>query len=252
MSAQAGPQSGRLYADLAWLWPVISPPSDYLAETDEIADLLRHHGRREVRRVLDLGCGGGHVDYGLKRHFTIVGVDLSEAMLALARGLNPEATYLQGDLRAPPTDELFDAVYLSDAVNHMLSESDLRQAFQAAYDRLAPGGVFLTVAEETRERFVAPQARVTQRVDEDVHVTFIEDICDPDPADSVYDLTLVFLVRRGSELTVEVDRHRCGVFPRATWEATARDAGFDVHLTALRSAEVPVIVGVKPAPIAAS
>lgn len=141
----------RLYGDLAWLWPIISPPADYQAEVDEIATLLRRCGRREICKVLDLGCGGGHVDHWLKRHFVIVGVDLSEAMLTLARELNPEVTYLLGDLRAPPTDELFDAVYVGDAVNYMLSEGDLRRAFQAAYDRLAPGGVFFTVAEETRK-----------------------------------------------------------------------------------------------------
>ena len=91
----------RLYGDLAWLWPLIIPPADYLAEADEVATLLRRFGRREMRRVLDLGCGGRHFDYGLKRHFGIVGVDLSEAVLALARELNPEVTYLRGDLRAP-------------------------------------------------------------------------------------------------------------------------------------------------------
>jgi len=246
MSKNDNTGRGRLYGDLAWVWPVISPPADYLAEADEIVTLLRRFGRREIRRVLDLGSGGGHVDYGLKRHFTITGVDLSEAMLALARELNPEVTYLRGDLRTPPTDELFDAVYLGDAVNHMLSEDDLRRAFQAAYDHLAPGGAFFTVAEETRERFSSPRTYVTHHAVEDIHVTFIQDMHDPDVADTVYDLTLVFLIRRGIELTVEVDRHCCGLFPLAAWQATAAEVGFDVQEATFGSAAIPAIVGVKP------
>ena len=43
-------------------------------------------------------------------------------------------------------------------------------------------------------------------------MTFIEDIHDPDPADTTFELTLVFLIRRDGELAVEVDRHRCGLF----------------------------------------
>lgn len=245
MGEKGRPQQCRLYGDLAWLWPVISPPADYLAEADEIATLIRRFSQREVQSVLDLGCGGGHVDYGLKRHFASVGVDLSEPMLALARTLNPEVTYLRGDLRNPPTDELFDAVYLGDAVNYMLSETDLRRAFKAAYDHLAPGGVFLTAAEETRERFTSPKAHVTHHADEQVQVTFIEEVHDPDPADQTYDLTLVFLVRGGGKLRVEVDCHRCGLFPLATWEATAAAVGFDARVTTLGPAATPAIIGLK-------
>jgi SAM-dependent methyltransferase len=216
-----------------------------LSEADEIATLLRRHSRREVCRVLDLGCGGGHMDCGLKRHFAIVGVDLSEAMLALARKLNPEVTYLRGDLRTPPIDELFDAVYLGDAVNYMLSEPDLRRAFQAAYDHLAPGGVFFTVAEMTRERFKSPETHVSHHTHEDLHVTFIEDHHDPDPADSICDGTLVFLIRRGGEFTVEVDRHQGGLFPLGTWQTTAGDVGFEVQITTFGSASLPAIIGTK-------
>ena len=246
MSNEDQPEQCRLYGELAWLWPIISPPADYVAEADKVATLLRRYGRREVRRVLNLGCGGGHFDCALKRHFAIVGVDLSEAMLALARKLNPEVTYLRGDLRAPPTDELFDAVYLGDAVNYMLSEADLRAAFQAAYDHLAPGGVFFTVPENTRERFKLPQTHVSHHAHEQTQVTFIEDHHDPDPTDTTYDLTLVFLIRRGGELTVEIDRHRGGLFPLEIWKATADDVGFEVQETTFGTTALPAIIGVKP------
>ncbi len=245
MPQQDESEQCRLYGDLAWLWPVISPPGEYLAETEEVATLVRGNARRVVQRVLDLGCGGGHVDYGLKRYFRIVGVDLSEAMLALARKLNPEETYLRGDLRDPPTVELFDAVYLGDAVNAMLSETDLRRAFQAAYDHLVPGGVFFTVAEVTRENFIFPDTRVSRHTDKGVHVTFIHDMHDPDPTDTTYDLTLVFLIRRGRELVVEVDRQRAGLFPLATWQAIAGDVGLEVQMTTLGTAATPAIIGVK-------
>jgi len=245
MFAMEESQIRRLYGDLAWLWPVISPPEEYVAEAEEITAVMRDAARRPVRRVFDLGCGGGPMDFGLKRHFEIVGVDLSEAMLELARGLNPEVTYLCGDLRDPPTDELFDAVYISDAVNHLLSEADLRRAFRAAYDHLKPGGVMFVLAEETRERFSSPRTQASHHAKGDVHVTFIEDVYDPDPTDTTYDLTLIFLIRRDGATTVEVDRHRCGVFPLQTWREEAAHVGFEVHVAGFRFSDLPAVVGVK-------
>ena len=78
----AGP---RLYDDLAWLWPIVSPPEDYREECVEYRQLIEQRSRRPVRSLLHLGCGGGHHDYHLQRHLAVTGVDRSPAMLALAR-----------------------------------------------------------------------------------------------------------------------------------------------------------------------
>src|ERR1041385_4076734 len=51
----------------------------------------------EGARVLELGCGTGHLLAGLKPSFG-VGVDFSEAMIAEARKANPHLTFLAGDI----------------------------------------------------------------------------------------------------------------------------------------------------------
>ena len=51
----------------------------------------------EGARVLELGCGTGHVLAGLKPSFG-VGVDFSEPMIAEARKANPHLTFLVGDI----------------------------------------------------------------------------------------------------------------------------------------------------------
>ena len=72
----------RLYHDLAWVWPIISPPQDYIEETEQLCRIIREHSQIEVKTLLDLGCGGGHNDCTLKKHFNVTGVDASGAMLA--------------------------------------------------------------------------------------------------------------------------------------------------------------------------
>ncbi len=242
----------RLYGDLAWTWPIISPPEEYEAEAEEAYRLLREHGGREPKTLLDLGCGGGHFDRTLQKHARLTGVDVSESMLGLARALNPEVTYVRGDMRSVRLGKTFDAVAIFDSIDYMLSEEDLRAAFLTAHAHLEPGGVFLTCAEETKEGFRQNRSKVTVRSKGGVHIAFLENAFDPDPADTTFENTFVYLIRRGGDLGIETDRHLCGLFPFQTWLSLLRDVGFEVRVVAPRSAppggnESPWLVCLKQA-----
>ena len=50
----------RLYKDLAWTWPIISPPEDYREEARQFQQAISKHSKIEVRTLLDIGCGGGY------------------------------------------------------------------------------------------------------------------------------------------------------------------------------------------------
>jgi len=53
--------------------------------------------------VWDLGCGPGHVArYLLDRGVTVAGLDLSAALVACAKQLNPTISFKQGDFRRLP------------------------------------------------------------------------------------------------------------------------------------------------------
>lgn len=69
--------------------------------------LDRFAARRRGRgRVCDVGCGPGHVGrYLADRGVDAFGLDLSSAMVALARELNPAMTFAQGDMRALPLSD---------------------------------------------------------------------------------------------------------------------------------------------------
>jgi len=234
----------RLYSDLAWTWPIISPPEDYVKESEAYARLIR--GRApSARTLLHLGCGGGHNDATLKRTFRVTGVDLSEEMLALAGGLNPEAEYVRGDLRDARLLRNFDAAIALDALPYMRTEAELLAAFRTAAAHLAPGGVFLTCAEFTPDRWKESiESRVRSRGA--VRVTFIEATVDPDPDDTTFESVFLFLITRGGELEAHTDRHTNGLFPLETWGRLLREAGFEVEETDVEG--VPTFVGVRRGP----
>ena len=219
----------RLYGDLAWTWPIISPPDHYVGESEAFAGLIRAHGLGPVETLLNLGSGGGHNDWTLKRHFAVTGVDLSPAMLALARRLNPEAEYLAGDMRDIRLGRSFDAVVCFDSIDYMLSEADLAAAFATAYAHLRPGGVFLTYAETTRERFREGRVRAERHRGAGVEIIFVEHDHDPDPRDTTIECGYVYLIRDASGFRVESDRHLIGMFPEVRWPVLLEQAGFEVR-----------------------
>ncbi len=241
----------RLYHDLAWAWPIISPPQDYVEETEQLCSIIQGHAQLEVRTLLNLGCGGGHNDFTLKEHFDVTGVDTSEAMLKLAGELNPEVAYSVGDMRTVRLGRTFDAVTIFDSINYMVTMEDLRAAFRTAFAHLRPDGVFLTVVEAIPALFEQNWTQCSTHTGGDVEITFIENTYDPDPTDTAYEVTFVYLIRRGGILEVETDRHVCGIFALDTWRSLLKEVGFEVSekeftSNAPGSRTYPVFVCVRP------
>jgi SAM-dependent methyltransferase len=221
-------------------------------ESEEIAALIRTHSKIPVKTLLNLGCGGGHNDWTLKKQFEITGIDVSEAMLALARELNPEVEYQNGDMRTLKLGRTFDAVVAFDSIDYMLTESDLRAAFETAWAYLRPGGVFITYVEAEKSRFEQNRTSVLKGYSGKVEVTFIENDYDPDPGDTTFESTFVYLVRRSGELEIHSDRHLVGVFDMDTWLGLLKDVGFGVEVIPgtcedFRKHAIPTVVCLKPA-----
>ena len=233
-----------LYSELVWIWPIISPPEDYVKETVYFGRLIETQSTIPVTTLLHLGCGGGHNDFTFKKRFTVTGVDISDPMLGLAGGLNPEAEYAAGDMRTMRLERLFDAVALLDAINHMTVESDLRAVFLTAWEHLRPGGIFLTVNEVSPGAFVQNKLYCTSHKKDGVEIAFVENLYDPDPSDTSYEHTCLYLIRRDGELTIRSDRCLCGLFDCALVRSLLEETGFAVEEVRPNDSDAPGLSGV--------
>jgi ubiquinone/menaquinone biosynthesis C-methylase UbiE len=88
---------------------------------ESVAELMQALAALEPARTLDVACGTGF----LTRHLpgTIVGLDQSESMLAIAGERLPQATFVQGD--APPLpfpNDAFERVFTSFFYGHLEEE----------------------------------------------------------------------------------------------------------------------------------
>ena len=236
----------RMYHDLAKLWPIISPPNDYVGEAELFTRLIRANSGIPARTLLHIGCGGGHNDMTLKKRFDMNGIDISRAMLALARRLNPEVEYHCGDMRTVRLGRLFDAVVIADSITYMTTEEDLSRAFTTAYVHLKPGGVFCTYAELSLERFRQNATEVTTHKHRNLEVVFLENTYDPDSSDTTCEFKFVFLIKNRGRLRVETDCHVAGLFKLQSWLDALYNAGFKVKESEYPGEGIPMFVCIKP------
>jgi SAM-dependent methyltransferase len=238
----------RLYGDLAWTWPIISPVEDYIEETKLFSKLIKEHSRIEVKTLLHLGCGGGHNDYTFKKHFKVTSVDISEDMLTLAKKLNSEVNYKYGDMRTIQLEEKYGGVAILDSINYIKTVEDLQRTFITTYEHLKPGGVFLTLVEQIAGQFKQNNTTYSTHSKGDVEITFIENYYDPDPTDTSYEAMFIYLIRVGGKLEIHNDRHLCGIFKLETWLELLKEIGFKViqnkfeHSTFIKGESYPILI----------
>ena len=153
-------------------------------------------------------------------------VDLSAEMLAVSRALNPECRHVRGDMRTVRLGHAFDAVFIHDAIDYMVSEGDLQAALETAYAHCRPGGVALLVPDHVREDF-KPSVHHGGHDGGGQGLRYLEWSFDPDPADTQYTVDYSYLLReRDGATRLEHDRHVLGLFPQETWLGLLRDVGF--------------------------
>jgi ubiquinone/menaquinone biosynthesis C-methylase UbiE len=89
--------------------------ADWQAERDQAFATI---AALPPRRTLDVACGTGFVTRHLPGE--VVGLDQSDAMLAVARDQAPDATYVQGDgIELPFPDGSFERIFTSHFYGHL-------------------------------------------------------------------------------------------------------------------------------------
>ena len=94
--------------------------------------------------LLELGCGTGSILARLSTLPSLTGLDRSPEMLAVARKKVSNARLFEGDMESFSLGERFDVVIcVFDSLNHLLTFDAWRSMFDAVYDHLVDGGLFI-------------------------------------------------------------------------------------------------------------
>ena len=105
------------------------------------ASLLELLAPKPGERILDLGCGTGHLTAEIaKAGALVVGLDSSPTMIETARSAYPQLTFVEADARNFTLDAPCDAVF-SNAALHWIHDADA--VARSVHQALKPGGRFV-------------------------------------------------------------------------------------------------------------
>src|ERR671917_2836445 len=110
-----------------------------------ILEILAQSGIHEGL-VVDLGCGSGLLARKLlDAGYSVLGIDISEAMIELSRRRAPEAAFRVGSLFDADIPPCAAVTAISEVLNYLFDEEDggLIPLFRRVYEALVPGGVFV-------------------------------------------------------------------------------------------------------------
>ena len=146
-STIAKPYFARPYSRLAPTYDAALGIRNFVGTRATFEMLVKRYGI-EFRSAGDIGCGTGLFACYLSRCWgvPVFGVDRSSEMLQVAvrNCPNLNVCFLQQDIRClslPSPVDLMTANF--DTMNHILTEPELKLAFQRIRDCLTPGGHFI-------------------------------------------------------------------------------------------------------------
>lgn len=181
--------------------------------------------------VIDLGCGSGILAQALAAAgYDILGIDLSAAMIALARQRVPNGQFRTQSLLVADLPPCVAVAAVGECCNYLFDHGNTRrgllQLFQRIYAALDPGGLFLfDVAEPGRIPGSGPQRHYTAGEDWAVLVTAEEN-----RRRRVLTRKITSFRKVGALYRRDDEVHRLRLFPRAELARLLRSIGFRVRL----------------------
>jgi 2-polyprenyl-3-methyl-5-hydroxy-6-metoxy-1,4-benzoquinol methylase len=137
-------------------WSRTPRPNDWQSRRGEVVLQLLRELPVTSPKILDMGCGTGWFTARLAELGSVIGVDLSETAIDIARGAFPNVTYSAGNLLTLPLPEKhFDVVVSQEVIAHV---EDQVGYMRRAAEVLRPRGflIITTVNKFVHERLDWP------------------------------------------------------------------------------------------------
>ena len=138
-------QFGDLYSQY---YDLLYQDKDYSAEADYIDSLIKDHGK-DVKTILDLGCGTGkHDELLCDKGYTVHGVDISKEMLEIAetrrKDKEDKLTFDHSDITQLNINRRFDVVTsLFHVMSYQNTNTALDKVFSNVRHHLNEDGLFI-------------------------------------------------------------------------------------------------------------
>lgn len=113
-----------------------------------IIGIIKELDGEKTFRILDAGCGEGYIDRLILDEIDnvqIVGLEYTEEAIEIAKSVNPQTEYINGDIcQIPFEDDSFDYVICTEVLEHL---SEPKKALEELI-RVSKGKLLITVPHE--------------------------------------------------------------------------------------------------------
>jgi SAM-dependent methyltransferase len=202
---------------------------NYPAEAAELHRIIRE-ACPAAKTLLDVACGTGAHLIEMQRWYMVEGVDVSPAMLAVARTRLPGVPLREADMRTLDLGKTFDAVTcLFSSIGYMHDPGELRAAVARLAAHVAPGGVLIIDGwvrpDQWRDNFRPDHPDVAH----DSEVTVVR-LSFSRREGSITDLEMHHLVQTEAGIEYFMETHRLRLTKTDDYVSAVTDAGLKVRV----------------------
>jgi ubiquinone/menaquinone biosynthesis C-methylase UbiE len=200
-----------IHGKLAKYYDKINSHRDYLDEAVRLQNLIIKYAESGGNTLLDVACGTGlHLKF-LKDDFSCVGVDISKAILKIARKNAPGVVFKEADMRTLKLGKQFDVVTcLLSSIGYVKTEANLQRTMRNFSLHLKKGGVALIEPSYPDAAYVKGEPRLSTYDGKDTKIARVN-VTKLRTATALLSMHII-IADRGKEAAYVVDKHELGLF----------------------------------------
>jgi ubiquinone/menaquinone biosynthesis C-methylase UbiE len=214
-----------LHGELAKYYDRVYSFKDYLDEAVRIQNLIMKYLESGGNTLLDVACGTGlHLKH-LKDDFSCTGVDVSKAMLKIARKNVQRVTFKEADMATLKLGKQFDVITcLLSSIGYVKTYANLKRTIQNFSRHLKKGGVALIEPSHANSVYIMGEPRITIYNGKDAKIARIN-VTKIRQATAVLNMHIL-IAERGKDANYFRDAHELGLFGINKTLGIMKDAGF--------------------------
>jgi ubiquinone/menaquinone biosynthesis C-methylase UbiE len=200
-----------LHNKLAKYYDRVYSFKDYLDEAVRLQNLIIKYSESGGNTLLDVACGTGlHLKH-LKDDFSCTGVDVSKAMLKIARKNVKEVTFKEADMKTLRLGKQFDVILcLLSSIGYVKTAASLEKTIWNFSKHLKKGGLALIEPSHAKSAYVSGEPRITTYDGKEAKIARIN-YTNFRQATAVLNMHIL-IAERGKDAKYFVDRHELGLF----------------------------------------
>ena len=195
-----------MYNKFAKYYDKIYAELEYDKDVEFLTWLIDKHKQSDGNRLLDVACGtGNHAQY-LVENFSVLGVDKSEDMLAIAREKVKEAEFRLDNMQTFDLGEQFDVILcMFSSIGYNTSYDQLETTLRNFHNHLRPGGVLIFDTWFHKRGWIEGFMNINTVIEDNLQVARISQ---SRSKGDVGNFNMVFVIKDKGQIDFEIDQHK--------------------------------------------